>query len=124
MPDGKFFVTTETKTLRPSSLHLFPRKFFKWYVSEARLLKFCSGCERLKIGGLINLFYRCNCSSLILAKLIASLSVLGLNSQISSDISGFSPPINKSLLSPPLNRVAKPLKFFMVISKCTGLLDP
>ena len=63
-------------------------------VGEAQLLKICGGGERLKCGDLTSLFCRCNCSSLILAKLIASLRVLGLNSRISSDISGFSPPMN------------------------------
>ncbi|ESR40922.1 hypothetical protein CICLE_v10027095mg, partial [Citrus x clementina] len=56
-------------------------------VGEAQLLKICGGGERLKSGDLTSLFCRCNCSSLILAKLIASLRVLGLNSWISSDIS-------------------------------------
>jgi hypothetical protein len=49
---------------------------------------------RFSSGGRVNLLVLANCSSLILARLMASFNVLGLNIRIPSAISDFNPPMN------------------------------
>jgi len=49
---------------------------------------------RFNSGGRVNLLVLANCSSLILAWLMASFNVLGLNIRIPSAISYLNPPMN------------------------------